>query len=70
MDRTTCSPISEVSQTEKDQLLLLCGIPKHQTNKQKTHTHTRLIEKEIRQVLTRVGGGEGDWRKVVGGTNL
>lgn len=40
-----------------------------QISKKPTHIH-RLIEKEIRLVLTRVGDGVGYWRKVVDGTNL
>ena len=53
---------SEISQTEKDKyfmISLICGVwtntPPKQTNKQKL-TQTKLIEKEIRLVVTRGGG--------------
>ena len=62
--------LHEISQTEKDKyymISLIRGIFKH------IHTHTKLIEKEVRfadlWLLEVKCGRRENWRKVVQGTN-
>lgn len=54
--------LSEVSHTEKDNYCIIHLYMESFKRKK----HTKLIEKEIRVVVTRGGGEEkGNWRKVV-----